>query len=227
MASLDNRYRRIFVLAVAMAAIVFIFGGIARRVGRPLPEPSRPVAAAVPIESEAAMFALSDRALALKESTPAEKNTKRTLASFYASRAFPGAPPPIPHPLLEDRSMGGGGCLGCHRDGGFVPIYKAYAPVTPHPQYGNCRQCHVGRVDGKMAASGPSQPALAPAINQEALKGGPPPIPHGLQMRENCLACHAGPAAVAEIRTPHPERVNCRQCHASASDAAEFRRPVQ
>jgi cytochrome c-type protein NapB len=57
------------------------------------------------------------------------------------------------------------------------------------------------------------------------LPGGPPPIPHGLQMRENCLACHAGPAAVAEIRTPHPTLVNCRQCHAlSTEPPAAFER---
>ena len=46
----------------------------------------------------------------------------------------------------------------------------------------------------------------------------PPParrrtIPHPLQLRENCLACHGGPAARAELRTTHPERVRCRQCH--------------
>lgn len=46
-----------------------------------------------------------------------------------------------------------------------------------------------------------------------ALEGSPPIIPHQLQLRENCLACHAGPSAPKEIRVTHPERVNCRQCH--------------
>jgi cytochrome c-type protein NapB len=32
-------------------------------------------------------------------------------------------------------------------------------------------------------------------------------------MRENCAACHTGPAAREEIRTSHPERTRCRQCH--------------
>ena len=41
----------------------------------------------------------------------------------------------------------------------------------------------------------------------------PPVIPHKVFMRENCQACHAGPAARKEIRTEHPERAQCRQCH--------------
>jgi cytochrome c-type protein NapB len=49
----------------------------------------------------------------------------------------------------------------------------------------------------------------------------PPPIPHALQMRENCRACHAGPGAVAELRTTHPERVTCRQCHALGAPPVE------
>ena len=41
----------------------------------------------------------------------------------------------------------------------------------------------------------------------------PPVMPHSAFMRENCLACHSGPAAREEIRTPHPERPRCGQCH--------------
>ena len=41
----------------------------------------------------------------------------------------------------------------------------------------------------------------------------PPPIPHGLQLRENCLSCHSGSGAPKDIATTHPERVNCMQCH--------------
>ena len=53
-----------------------------------------------------------------------------------------------------------------------------------------------------------------PAVgNNNALLGSPPAIPHQLQMRENCLSCHAGPSAPKEIRVSHPERINCRQCH--------------
>jgi hypothetical protein len=53
------------------------------------------------------------------------------------------------------------------------------------------------------------------------MPGSPPPIPHALQMRENCRACHAGPGAVSGLRTTHPERVTCRQCHGLAAPPAE------
>jgi cytochrome c-type protein NapB len=43
--------------------------------------------------------------------------------------------------------------------------------------------------------------------------GAPPVVPHWAFMRENCLACHAGPAARPEIRCTHADRTNCRQCH--------------
>jgi cytochrome c-type protein NapB len=56
-----------------------------------------------------------------------------------------------------------------------------------------------------------------PAVTKDQ---NPPPIPHDLQFRENCLTCHAGPAAVAELRTRHPERANCRQCHLVADGEA-------
>ncbi len=52
------------------------------------------------------------------------------------------------------------------------------------------------------------------------MDGSPLWIPHDLQLRGNCLACHGGPAAVAEIRTAHPERANCRQCHVPADAPA-------
>ena len=45
----------------------------------------------------------------------------------------------------------------------------------------------------------------------------PPTIPHTLQLRENCLACHGGAASRVEIRTSHPERPRCRQCHVPES----------
>jgi cytochrome c-type protein NapB len=55
----------------------------------------------------------------------------------------------------------------------------------------------------------------------------PPLIPHDLQLRGNCLACHAGPGGVEEIRSTHPERANCRQCHLpSAPETPLFTRPL-
>lgn len=181
---------------------------------------------ALPGEAETFRGAAIDGA-ALREVSQ-QKGGARNLSNYDERRAFPGAPPAIPHDLFEDRSMGGKGCLGCHADGGYVPPFKAYAPVTPHPDMLNCRQCHVAQQKGQTQFGKGSQwtKVSGPVVDQQALPGGPPPIPHTLEMRGNCVACHAGPAAVAEIRTPHPERGNCRQCHvpSTADSSAVFER---
>jgi hypothetical protein len=66
-----------------------------------------------------------------------------------------------------------------------------------------------------------------PATGQRALAEGPPLIPHDLEQRGNCLACHGGPSAVIEIRTTHPERASCRQCHLpAAAESDVFVRPA-
>jgi cytochrome c-type protein NapB len=71
------------------------------------------------------------------------------------------------------------------------------------------------------------RPPAWPELGSSALNDSPPLIPHDLQMRGNCLACHAGPAAVAELRTTHPERANCRQCHVAATvEQGVFTRPL-
>ena len=145
------------------------------------------------------------------KSVPAEKESKRTLAVFYSRRAYPGAPPVIPHALPEDNTMGAGSCLSCHQNAVYVPLFRAYAPATPHPEWLNCRQCHVNQKQPEPFRASNWTKIAGPAINRE--EGAPPPIPHNLQLRSKCLACHAGPAAVNEIRTPHPEREDCRVCH--------------
>ena len=175
------------------------------------------------LASEVSGFERGDVALSYLKAT---KEGGRTLASFYALRAYEGAPPFIPHEIEEDRDMGGEHCLTCHENGGYAPKFNAYTPVTPHPDLINCRQCHnPGRVDGTFKGS-TFVPIEKPSLNATALSGSPPAIPHQLRMRENCLACHAGPGAAKEIRTTHPERINCRQCHAVTSeDKLIWRRP--
>ena len=78
----------------------------------------------------------------------------------------------------------------------------------------NCRQCHVPQKAQSLfrGSTFPKLKAPKAGINN-ALATSPPIIPHQIQMRENCLSCHAGPSAPKEIRVSHPERVNCRQCH--------------
>jgi nitrate reductase (cytochrome), electron transfer subunit len=207
-----------------------------------------------PIAWEADVFRLDPADLAMGVGDAPRSGVRaRTLASFRQLRAYPGAPPRVPHPLSpeEFRSMS---CNTCHESGGYSARFGAYTPVTPHPEFRNCLQCHAaddgsvgvamqGRLFSGEApdtrpqrASAPDFAALVwktsewPGINRRAMNGSPPAIPHTLEMRGNCLACHAGPSAVAEIRTSHPERANCRQCHVPATYEVEeevFTRPAR
>lgn len=165
------------------------------------------------ILSESAVFERSEFALDYLN-MPVDENHQRTLDMYYDNRAYPGAPPSIPHPVKEKRSMGGNVCLQCHQNGGFVEKFNAYAPITPHPQMVNCKQCHVEQQTQSYFKETNFYKKPAPAVGvNNVLLGSPPVIPHQLQMRENCLSCHAGPGAVKELRIDHPERINCRQCH--------------
>lgn len=148
----------------------------------------------------------------------------RTLASYRSRRAYPGAPPVVPHAIDPDvfRTQD---CNACHERGGYVEKFAAWTPITPHPQWDNCLQCHA-RAESMPAAFAASTftSDAWPSLGRAALPGGPPPIPHTLQLRENCLACHAGPAAPLEIRCTHPERTNCVQCHVAPAPVPAFTR---
>jgi cytochrome c-type protein NapB len=137
----------------------------------------------------------------------------RSLDTYYNNRAFHGAPPSIPHPIVNELTMGDKSCLKCHENGGYVDKFNAFTPVVPHPEKVNCRQCHVPQKTKRLFKATNSKGFPTPSINNEAFVGGPPVIPHQIQLHENCLACHAGPAAPVEIRVLHPERSNCLQCH--------------
>lgn len=145
----------------------------------------------------------------------------RDLKEYYANRAYPGAPPYIPHPVKIGERTSGRQCLQCHQNGGFVPDFKAYTPVTPHPEWTNCRQCHVSRIaEDRFDGSNFLAAETPPVPGKQALPGSPHQIPHDLQNRENCISCHGGPAAPREIRVTHPERINCRQCHVPTAEVA-------
>ncbi|MBC3759647.1 nitrate reductase cytochrome c-type subunit [Hyunsoonleella sp. SJ7] len=164
------------------------------------------------LPSEAGVFERSEYATEYAN-MPVDENHQRLLKDYYKNRAYHGAPPSIPHPV-EEMNLGDNTCLQCHQNGGFVNKYKAYAPVTPHPEMINCRQCHVAQNSNTLFKATNMAQVNAPKVGvNNALIGTPPMIPHQIQMRENCLSCHAGPAAPKEIRVTHPERVNCRQCH--------------
>jgi len=48
---------------------------------------------------------------------------------------------------------------------------------------------------------------------QNDMDGFPPPIPHELEGREDCLVCHREGEIGTTPKTPHPEFTTCRQCH--------------
>ena len=137
----------------------------------------------------------------------------RSLDTYYKNRAFHGGPPSIPHPVVDELNMGDKSCLKCHENGGFVAKFNAYTPVVPHPEKVNCRQCHVTENTSSLFKETTSGAFPKPSIGNAEFNGSPPIIPHQIQLHENCLACHAGPAAPKEIRVLHPERSNCLQCH--------------
>ena len=137
----------------------------------------------------------------------------RTLAGYYERRQYPGSPPVVPHPVEVSFSQDRTECLACHAKGGWNAELAASAPLTPHPEQQACRQCHVRINTDKTFVAHDWVSIDPPRLGQAQLPGGPPPIPHDLQMRENCIACHTGPGAVVELRVEHASRGNCRQCH--------------
>lgn len=165
------------------------------------------------IPEENGVFRRSEHALDYAN-MPVDKNHERSLTTYYNNRAYHGAPPSIPHPIKDERTIGGNTCLQCHENGGFTEKFNAYAPVTPHPELVNCRQCHVPSYTDATFKPFNYRNVIAPKAGvNNALEGSPPIMPHQIQLHENCLSCHAGPSAPKEIRVSHPERVNCRQCH--------------
>ncbi len=151
---------------------------------------------------------------------------QRRLEEVYSRRAYHGAPPVVPH-AVDNALDHAQGCNACHQKGGFVPTFAAFAPVTPHPQYSNCLQCHAQiKAAGEFSREEtPGQKndwetVSPPLLRQSSLGSAPPAIPHfvGL-LRDNCAACHVGPQAPVEVRCPHPERGSCLQCHAQRVDS--------
>ena len=146
----------------------------------------------------------------------------RTLSQYYARRQFLGSPPEIPHPdKVHGKKLE---CNMCHADGGWTELLKRMTPVTPHPEQASCEQCHLWPVTKTLFRTIDWQSLPPPRLGRSYLPGAPPPIPHDMQMRENCEACHVGPGTIAAIRMKHQWRGNCWQCHLPDSPVEPFRR---
>jgi cytochrome c-type protein NapB len=212
-------------LAAVMIAVIGVLlvlrGAVEPASSAALPERSERGRLAL-IDAEASVFQWP----AMPENPKRRGRTGRTLAQFHSRRAYPGAPPEIPHKAARDMVRDAPDCLGCHLRGGYVSAYEAYAPLTPHPQWLSCRQCHVPRLETQLFVETRWRAAAWPVLNQREMPGAPPAIPHDLRMRGPCLACHGGPAAVREIATSHPDRINCRQCHVPLVEENPWRRQL-
>jgi len=247
----------LFLLGSAITATAAIAVAIKRAPGKsgPAPVPAPVTVLAAPAESiaaEAQVFRIRPGMMAIEPATRREREAHpRTLKTFRYLRAYPGAPPRIPHGFTPTEFRTGA-CQTCHERGGYSRRFAAYVPVTPHPEMGMCLQCHAldeavtgislpssdpnsrcAQCHGLGGSPLPYDTALQwrttswPQLPRRTPDRGPPPIPHGVQGRGNCLACHAGPGAVAEIRTAHPERADCRQCHVAFEiHAGDFTRPA-
>jgi cytochrome c-type protein NapB len=150
-------------------------------------------------------------------------STQRTLSEYYSRRQYPGSPPYIPH-KVEEADLAPLECLTCHAKGGWTAELKRHTPLTPHPENISCRQCHVTMEESKLFVDNNWMSIPPPRLGGSHLPGAPPPIPHDLQMRGDCIACHVGPGAVTVIRVEHPSRGNCRQCHVPDFYSEPFQR---
>lgn len=219
-----QKYLIIVLLGLLLAAAAGVIGQAFNESSPPPTMAAKPQAATTPLRSliqEAGVFQGRDRHSRFVD---ASLGGSRFLEPYYQHRAYPGAPPFIPHPVENDMNTTFGACNSCHEKGGYVPKLQAFAPQTPHADFSNCRQCHVPQSTESLFVETTWQTMTPPLLGRAALPGGPPPIPHTLHMRENCSACHAGPAAPVEIRTSHPERVSCRQCHMETATDTPFTR---
>ena len=152
-------------------------------------------------------------------------SSERTLAEFYSRRQYPGSPPGVPHPIKTGFDTDQA-CLSCHEKGGWVAEWNRHTPVTPHPENLMCQQCHVSGQTDSLFVDSLWESVNLPRLGSAQLPGSPPPFPHEIQMRENCIACHTGPGAVTEIRTNHANRGSCRQCHVPLTMTTPFNRDL-
>lgn len=157
---------------------------------------------------------------------PGRPGAHKTAAVARAERRlYDGAPPVIPHQNF------GAACIRCHTETGMDVPGTGFAPPAPHVDMAppaamsRCEQCHVWQTTDATFRNNDFV-----GLRQDLRAGkrlfdlAPPVIPHQVLLRENCRACHTGPAAREEIRCPHPERDRCVQCHVEQKTLGQFAR---
>lgn len=185
---------------------------------------ARLTAAALGLTLGAAACAPADAGQAV-DVTGRPGSSKSSASERAGRRAYDGAPPVVPHAAF------GAACTSCHTTQGIEVDGVGFAPPSPHAETAGlgraarCTQCHVFRVTDEVLVESEFR-----GLRQDLRSGrrlnplAPPVLPHAVFMRENCAACHDGPAAREEIRTPHPERTRCTQCHVEQVSTDLFER---
>ena len=135
-----------------------------------------------------------------------------------------GTPNPVPHPIGPATD-----CTICHGPEGVHPFPDGHESFD----LTMCVQCHLptSAIDGAggepqtTPEAGAMPEAGAPEVTAapDQPVGGPPAIPHSLDGRDNCLACHAT-GGLKPFPANHEGRTadQCRMCHqpATAAEAA-------
>lgn len=130
--------------------------------------------------------------------------------------ASSGQPNPVPHPIAADTD-----CLACHSAQGVIPAPESHAAFDTTM----CTQCHQPTMEAQPVPTGdtaaPEAAATVVPTEPAAPAGGPPAIPHPLDGRDDCLACHAT-GGVKPFPADHEGRTvdQCQMCHQPGEAAA-------
>ena len=146
-----------------------------------------------------------------------------SISNLVAPPKVPGSGTPevIPHPIGPNTD-----CKICHGPEGVHPFPDGHESFDVTM----CTQCHqvTGTIEPSAGVAEPGD-AVEPTpksveagvTETPAPAGGPPAIPHSLDGRDNCLACHAT-GGIKPYPADHEGRTvdQCQMCHQPASDAA-------
>lgn len=134
-----------------------------------------------------------------------------------AVRAYEGAPPVIPHEVEE---LGRRNCLSCHEYGNALNTETGkFAPITPHPEQLNCKQCHVAVQTGDLFKTTSFKAMRLEKRTEKLNPLGPPYIPHRVHDRSNCGICHLSESTDPLLVPDHGYRSNCLQCHVKLQES--------
>jgi nitrate/TMAO reductase-like tetraheme cytochrome c subunit len=151
-----------------------------------------------------------------------------------------GEPRPVPHPVGSETD-----CTLCHGPEGVRPYPESHAGFSQEM----CTQCHetslsesaptdqeaeAGEVIEAGEATATPEPGASEAEeapeeqpSEAATAGGPPAVPHALEGRDDCLACH-GENGFKPYPADHAGRPNetCLGCHQPETPAESTSEPT-